>query len=173
MKKLELSFTKEQMGDFLDSEFKSFMDNSQSPDPTNGIPNYAHHMIEAKNICQRNKILMPLEIQPFFAKAAQQGLFFELSVEDIIGQTSISDDPIQAHYNCLSEMPLLYDEGTQLIERKIKNSEPELSNVVGLIKGQIIVANHLYNPSKRNTDFRYKIWGETIEFVNYIKTLNE
>ena len=104
MQSPELTVDQQQVVDFLQSDFHSFMDNSQSPDPTNGISNYSCHGLQAHDFTRRNTIYMPKEVQPFYNKVMDAGFNFNNSLHGIIGQGYIGDDPFVDHYAHLVEL---------------------------------------------------------------------
>lgn len=174
MQPLELRVTEEQVRAFLLEEADSYLDDSQSPDPTNGIQNYAVHAMEAEDIAQRNRPFMHPDIQPYFQRVFETGADFQWSLQEVIAVWGNKGEAVKQHYQILTQLPALHQEGAVLIGRDLPRDKPTLSKVVNLLRGQIVVANHVCDPQRRKQEweFRHKIWGETTDFINYVKQLD-
>jgi hypothetical protein len=180
MSKLELTVTEGQVTSFLGEEFESFIEDSQSPDPTYGLGNYACHILGLQSR-MRNWWIVPVpdEIKAYLDEIRKALGKFERTLQCITYPPYSRNraQELKEHYQSLEKITQIYNEGEELRQKYPINEENQDINFQldfsnKHLKKQIILSNILFDPNKRDWKFQRLMWGNPNELEKYLDSQN-
>lgn len=170
MQPIELTVTEEQVKGFLRNDFEDFMDDSQSPDPTNGVLNYVCFAAIAQEKATFWNRFHPTEpVRKYFTDVVKVTAGIIYSIQDLVSSNPFIDKrkAIDTHYQSLVEMVGLHNGGIALDLKDVPISPKEIGTINECLRRQIFVANILFDPQKREGEFRNRIWGNGFDaYIN-------